>query len=253
MKEYKNWRAGNKSGCMSFLCSVYLGKQWVKIISMLNNNYSEEVTGKLTKDMFGFLSIGGSCEEGSEACLALIQRESVMFASFSNRRKLFISAFNTSTSCFIFWFSTRASLALTSSSSTFFLFISLDRLAARLFFRLLSQYLASFFSAGTGFLLFLGGSSTSSSDPENWSLVVDEQRLLSLRGGVTECAKWSVSLQPARPFSAAIEEVGIIGSEWLWLAMGSWWLGLPRAECILPPDWCCMGIEEVGTSPHWGG
>lgn len=215
--------------------------------------YSEEVTGKLTNGILGFLSIGGSCEEGSEVCLARIQSERVILASFSNRRKLFISAFNTSTSCFIFWFSPMASLALTSSSSTFFLFISRDLLAARLFFRLLSQYLASFFSGGTGFRLFLGGSSVSSSDPENWSLVTEEQWLLSFRGEVMGWERCSESLQTAWQLSWVTQDLGMTGMEWFWLLTGRDWLGLLAEECIPLLDWRCIATEETGASLHCGG
>lgn len=52
-------------------------------------------TGKFTKERFGPRNIGGSCEFGSEACLALIHRDKVMLASFSNLLRLLISAFKT--------------------------------------------------------------------------------------------------------------------------------------------------------------
>ena len=67
----------------------------------------DDVTGKVTNGMLpvAFLSIGGNCEVGSDVCLALIHRDSVMFASFSSLRRLFISALRTSISCFSLWFS----------------------------------------------------------------------------------------------------------------------------------------------------
>ena len=58
----------------------------------------------------------------------------------------------TSISCFNFWFSAIASLAVFISSSIFFFLESRDLFAAWLFFLLLSQYLQSFFSSGTGTL-----------------------------------------------------------------------------------------------------
>lgn len=129
----------------------------------------EAGTGKVTKDMFGFRSMGGSCGADSEACLALIHRDRVMLASFSSLLKLLISALSTSISCLSLPFSWMASCACMSSSSVFFLFISLDRLAAWLFLFLLSQYFVSFLSSGMGCLLFLWG--WSMSDREHWSLL----------------------------------------------------------------------------------
>ena len=38
-------------------------------------------TGKLTNEMFGPLSIGGSCAFGSDTCLARIHSDRVVFAS----------------------------------------------------------------------------------------------------------------------------------------------------------------------------
>ena len=122
--------------------------------------------GKFTKDTLGFLNIGGSWEAGSEDCLARIQRERVMFASLSSLLKLLISDFSTSISCFSFWFSWSASLAVLISSSIFFLRSSLDLFAAMLFFFLRFQYLVSFFSSGMGVLFFLAGCSFSQSEEE---------------------------------------------------------------------------------------
>lgn len=130
---------------------------------VLLSPHTELETGKLTKETFcPPLSMGGSWAVGSDVCLARIHNDRVIFASFNSLLRLLISAFKTSTSCRSFWFSWIASRAVFSSSSVFFLRISRDRLAATLFFRLLSQYFASFFSSGMGCLFLRGGCSMSS-------------------------------------------------------------------------------------------
>ena len=95
-----------------------------------------------------------------------------MFASFRSLLRLLISAFRTSISCLSFWFSWMASCACLSSSSIFLRRSSRERLAAMLFFFLLSQYRSSFFSLGTGARFFLGGISWSESEcvTEVWLL-----------------------------------------------------------------------------------
>ena len=151
---------------------------WIvlKYISLL---YTELETGKLTKETFCPLSIGGSWAVGSDVCLARIHNDRVIFASFNNLLRLLISAFKTSTSCRSFWFSWIASRAVFNSSSVFFLRISRDRFAAWLFFRLLSQYLASFFSSGIGCLFFRAGWSAS-------SVLARRSRLPELQGRESE-------------------------------------------------------------------
>ena len=126
-------------------------------------HYTEDV-GKFTKETPGFLNIGGSWVIGSDDCFARIQRDRVMFASLNSLLKLFISDLSTSISCFSFWFSCIASLAVLISSSIFFLRSSRDLFAAMLFFFLRSQYFVSFFSLGIGVLFFLEGGSSSPSD-----------------------------------------------------------------------------------------
>lgn len=133
-----------------------------KVLKCVLLSHTELETGKLTKETFCPLSMGGSWAVGSDVCLARIHNDRVIFASFNSLLRLLISAFKTSTSCRSFWFSWIASRAVFSSSSVFFLRISRDRLAATLFFRLLSQYFASFFSSGMGCLFLRGGCSMSS-------------------------------------------------------------------------------------------
>jgi len=64
-------------------------------VKFTKNIYILVVTGKFTNERLGPLNIGGSCELGCEACLALIHRDRVMLASFSSLRRLLISAFRT--------------------------------------------------------------------------------------------------------------------------------------------------------------
>ena len=73
------------------------GKLYINI--EINNNrgesYDAVVTGKFTNETFEPLNMGGSWTFGSAACLALIHRDSVVLASFSNLLRLLISAFST--------------------------------------------------------------------------------------------------------------------------------------------------------------
>ena len=88
-------------------------------------------------------------------CFCCTHRAKVVLASLRSLRKVSISNLYALISALNFPFSCIHLSAICNSLNSIWRFDSLQRLAARLFLRLLSQYLSSFFSKGTAMRFFL--------------------------------------------------------------------------------------------------